>query len=62
LGVLALQHYKPSRLDAPVSDWPASNRRVHEAGGWRAYAKEAAAAKPASAPSGHSHAQHGEAP
>jgi hypothetical protein len=42
----ALQHYKPLS-EAEPADWRASNRRVQEAGGWRAYAREAAASAPA---------------
>lgn len=42
----ALQHYKPLS-EAELADWRAANRRVQEAGGWRAYAREAAASAPA---------------
>jgi hypothetical protein len=34
----------------PVGDWAALNQQVARIGGWRAYAREAAAATPASAP------------
>ena len=38
----ALQHYQPLQDPSPpVADWRAANRRVHEAGGWRAYLREA---------------------
>ena len=42
----ALQRYKPLG-EAELADWRAANRRVQEAGGWRAYAREAAASAPA---------------
>lgn len=42
----ALQHYKPLS-EAELADWRSANRRVQEAGGWRAYAREAAASAPA---------------
>lgn len=50
-----LQSYKPFS-EAELADWRAANQRVHAAGGWRSYAKEAAAAAsaPASAPT-HKH-------
>ncbi|MCU7373624.1 hypothetical protein PEC18_23065 [Paucibacter sp. O1-1] len=41
----ALQHYKPLS-EAELADWRAANRRVQQAGGWRAYAREAAASAP----------------
>ncbi|MCX2861450.1 hypothetical protein OOZ63_06315 [Paucibacter sp. PLA-PC-4] len=42
----ALQHYKPLSETEPA-DWRDANRRVQQAGGWRAYAREAAASAPA---------------
>ncbi|HPR45892.1 MAG TPA: hypothetical protein PLZ13_16370 [Ottowia sp.] len=38
--------------DAPPADWIRANQTVHEAGGWRAYAREAAAARRRPAASG----------
>ncbi len=64
----ALQRYKAAKLDPVIADWPQANRTVKEAGGWRAYAKEASSASssaPASpaasaAPaSRHDHGAHG---
>ena len=56
--------YRPF-ADAPVAPWKETNRQVLEAGGWRAYAREAsgaeatppasAASQPASAPAAHKH-------
>lgn len=46
----SLQRYRPLQ-EQPVADWRAANRRVHEAGGWRAYARESAASAPAGAAS-----------
>lgn len=38
----ALSSYQPLQdPPPPVADWRAANRRVHEAGGWRAYLREA---------------------
>jgi hypothetical protein len=38
----ALHNYQALQDPAPpVADWRAANRRVHEAGGWRAYLREA---------------------
>lgn len=64
----ALQHYQTLQDPAPpVADWPAANRRVHEAGGWRAYLREAqsgvapattpapGASSPARSAGGHQH-------
>lgn len=46
LAASALQSYRPLG-ETELADWRASNRRVQEVGGWRAYAREAArAAKP----------------
>lgn len=53
----SLQRYRPLQ-EQPVADWRAANRSVHEAGGWRAYAREGAASAPAGAASaahGHHH-------
>ena len=51
----------PAALDAPPIAWPAANAQVGRIGGWRAYAREAAAA-PASAPTpatgAHGHHHH----
>lgn len=47
----ALQRYRPLS-DAELADWRSTNRRVQEVGGWRAYAREAAASAP---PSAHKH-------
>jgi hypothetical protein len=47
------QRYQPLGDATEPADWRAANRRVHEAGGWRAYAREAAAA--ASAAPVHKH-------
>lgn len=44
----ALAGYRPWQ-DAPPTDWVRANQAVHEAGGWRAYAREAAAARRAPA-------------
>lgn len=47
----ALASYQAWPADpAPVTDWRAANRRVHEAGGWRAYLREAQSATPSAAP------------
>lgn len=40
------QHY----VDEPVAPWLASNQRVMQAGGWRAYAKQAQDDAPATTP------------
>ncbi|MCV2350090.1 hypothetical protein [Paucibacter sp. Y2R2-4] len=47
----ALKDYKAFADPITPRDWRAANRRVQEAGGWRAYAKEAAADKAAPAAS-----------
>ena len=57
----SLQHYQALRETA-AGDWREANRRAREAGGWRAYAREAAApdaaaSAPAPAPV-HSHHPH----
>jgi hypothetical protein len=39
-----LKDYRRFDGDLPLRDWREANRTVHERGGWRAYAKEAAAA------------------
>jgi len=51
---------KPSSAavaDPGVGDWRAANRRVLEAGGWRALARERSASAPPSAPAA-GHHQH----
>lgn len=44
----AFAGYRPAVADTPVADWRKANDRVDQIGGWRTYAREAAA--PASAP------------
>lgn len=46
----ALKRYTPA-APLEVADWLQSNQNVARIGGWRAYAREAAAAPPASAAS-----------
>lgn len=46
----ALQRYQPLQEQQPLRDWRAANQRVHEAGGWRSYLREAQVGAPASAP------------
>lgn len=66
----ALKDYKAFTDPITPRDWRAANRRVQEAGGWRAYAKEAAADKAepaasaasAAAPSQAHHHHHGGQP
>ncbi|MFT7773985.1 hypothetical protein [Roseateles sp.] len=59
----AFQGYRPN-AETGVGSWADANKTVHEAGGWRAYAKEArqadsatlpAAAASAPRPKGHEH-------
>nr|UOZ96358.1 hypothetical protein NCPCFENI_00252 [Cupriavidus sp.] len=45
---------------AQASDWPAANRTVDEAGGWKAYLRESAAAQSAAPPEARSSAFRGE--
>jgi len=53
----ALAGYRPALPDVPVASWKEVNDRVARVGGWRVYAREAAAptSAPASAPGAHVH-------
>lgn len=42
----AFEGYRPS-AETAVGAWPDANKAVQQAGGWRAYAREAAAPQPA---------------
>ncbi|MBV8037131.1 hypothetical protein [Roseateles sp.] len=43
------QGYRPN-VEAGVGSWTDANKAVHQAGGWRAYAREARQSDPAAAP------------
>lgn len=53
----ALASYRSALPDVPVGNWKDTNDRVARIGGWRVYAREAAApaSAPASAPDAHRH-------
>jgi hypothetical protein len=50
----------PTQHHAQSSDWPAANRAVDEAGGWKAYLRESAAAQSAAPPEARSSAFRGD--
>ncbi|MFN3302860.1 MAG: hypothetical protein ACK44A_03980 [Roseateles sp.] len=42
----ALSRYRPLQ-EAPMASWQQANEKTHQAGGWRAYAREKLAEEPA---------------